>query len=206
MALTKQTIIKASLDVLNRGGLEALTMRAIAKELNIKAASLYWHVKNKQDLYDLIAEHITQEISLPETIDDPKEALTALALEFRRVLLKTRDAVDIFAQSLPNTPGRIRTIKFVLAALTKYGVSDKNCITAGNLVNNYVLSFVADEIRSMHLSPEEAKKLGAFWGERYELNLNFEQQFLYGLRVLLTGLRVTDQDNYSEPDHPRRQP
>ncbi|MBZ2174303.1 TetR/AcrR family transcriptional regulator C-terminal domain-containing protein [Schnuerera sp. xch1] len=190
MSITKEAIIKASLDILNRGRIESLSMRTLAKELNIKAASLYWHIKSKQDLYDLIAEHITQKISLPKTIDDPKEALTILALEFRRVLLETRDAVDIFAQSIPRTPNRIKIIKFVLDALTKYGVSDKNCITAGNLINNYILSFVADEIRAKHISPEEAKNFELFWGEQYEMNLDFEQQFLYGLRVLFAGLLV----------------
>lgn len=190
MAITKEAIIKASLNILNRDGIWNFSMRTLAKELNIKAASLYWHIKDKQGLYDLIAEHINQEISLPETIDDAKEALTALALEFRKVLLKTRDAVEIFAQSIPSTPSRIKAIKFVLAALTKYGVSDKNCITAGNLVNNYVLSFVADEIRAKHISPEKAKQFGLFWGEQYEMNLDFEQQFLYGLRVLFAGLLV----------------
>lgn len=190
MAITKESIINASLDILNRDGIDNLSMRTLAKELNIKAASLYWHIKDKQDLYDLIAEHINQEISLPETIDDAKEALTILALELRRVLLKTRDAVDIFARSIPSTPSRIQAIRFVLAALTKYGVSDKNCLTAGNLVNNYVLSFVADEIRAKHISPEETKQLGLFFGEQYEMNLDFEQQFLYGLRVLFAGLLV----------------
>lgn len=67
----------------------------LAKKLNIKAASLYWHIKDKQDLYDLLAEHIYQEMALPETLDDAQEALITLALEIRRVLLKTRDAVDI---------------------------------------------------------------------------------------------------------------
>jgi hypothetical protein len=104
--------------------------------------------------------------------------------------LKTRDAVEIFAQSIPSTPGRIKIIKFVLTALTRYGVSDKNCITAGNLINNYVLSFVADEIRTKHISPEEAKNLELYWGRQYEMNLDFEQQFLYGLRVLFAGLLV----------------
>ncbi|MGI5858604.1 MAG: TetR/AcrR family transcriptional regulator C-terminal domain-containing protein [Tepidanaerobacteraceae bacterium] len=116
------------------------------------------------------------------------EALTAIALEFRRVLLKTRDAVDIFAQSIPRTPARINTIKFVLATLTEYGVSNKNCITAGNLINNYILSFVADEIRTKNISPEEAKQLALLWGQQYEMNMDFQQQFLYGLRVLFAGL------------------
>lgn len=190
MAITKEAIIKASLDILNRDGIVNLSMRTLAKELNIKAASLYWHIKDKQALYDLIAEHINQEISLPGIIEDPKEALTTLALELRRILLKTRDAVEIFAQSIPTTPSRINAIKFVLAALTKYGVSDKNCITAGNLINNYILSFVADEIRAKHISPEEAKGFGFLFGQQYEMNLDFDQQFLYGLRVLFAGLLV----------------
>lgn len=190
MAITKEAILQASLDILNRDGVGNLSMRTIAKELNIKAASLYWHIKDKQSLYDLLAEHINQEISLPEAIDDPKEALTALALEFRRVLLKTRDAVEIFAQSIPSTPSRIKSIQFVLGALTQYGVSHKNCITAGNLVNNYIVSFVADELRAKHISPEQAKQFGLLFGERYEMNLDFEQQFLYGLSVLFAGLLV----------------
>ncbi|MFE4243128.1 TetR/AcrR family transcriptional regulator C-terminal domain-containing protein [Peribacillus butanolivorans] len=190
MAITKDAIIKASLDILNRDGISNLSMRALAKELNIKAASLYWHIKGKQDLYDLIAEHINQEIALPETLDDAKEALTTLALEIRRVLLKTRDAVDIFALSFPSTPSRIKAIKFILATLTKYGVSDKNCISAANIMNNYVLSFVADEIRAKHISPEEAKQFGLIFGEQYEMSLDFEQQFLYGLQVILSGLLV----------------
>jgi len=188
MAITTEAIIKASVDILNRGGIENLSMRVLAKELNIKAASLYWHIKNKQQLYDLIAEHICQEISFPQTIDDPKEALTCIALEFRRVLLKTRDSFEVFARSLPRTPRRINIIKFVLAALNQYGVSDENCVVAGNLINNYILSFVADEIRAKHVSPEEAMQYKLLFGEQYKMDLNFDQQFLYGLRVLFAGL------------------
>ena len=190
MAITKEAIINASLEILNRDGISNLTMRALAKELNIKAASLYWHIKDKQDLYNLIAEHLNKDIVLPETIDDAKESLTTLALEVRRVLLKTRNAVEIFAESLPITPSRIEGIKFILATLTKYGVSDKNCISAANIINNYVVSFVADEIRAKHISPEEAKQFGFIFGQQYEMSLDFEQQFLYGLRVILAGLLV----------------
>ncbi|MGA8943613.1 MAG: TetR/AcrR family transcriptional regulator C-terminal domain-containing protein [Thermoactinomyces sp.] len=188
MTITKEAIIKASLDILNRDGIGNLTMRALAKELNIKAASLYWHIKNKQELYDLIAEHITRDISLPETIDNAEEALTALALEFRSVLLKTRDAVDIFAQSVPKTPDRTNAIKFVLSKLTMLGVSGRNCMTAANLINNYILSFVADEIRAKQLSSEELEQFGMLFGEQYVFDSDFEHQFLYGLKVILTGL------------------
>jgi len=190
MAITKDAIIKASLDILNRDGISNLSMRSLAKELNIKAASLYWHIKDKQDLYDLIAENINQEISLPETLGDAKEALILFSLQIRRVLLKTRNAVEILAESFPSTPSRIEGIKFILAALTKYGVSNKNCISAANIINNYILSFVADEIRAKHISSEATEHFSLILGGQYEMNLNFEEQFLYGLRVILAGLLV----------------
>ncbi|GKU24402.1 TetR family transcriptional regulator [Clostridium folliculivorans] len=190
MAISKESIINASLNILNRDGISNLTMRTLAKELNIKAASLYWHIKDKQALYDLLSEHINQEIVLPEGLKDPKETLINLSLEIRRVLLKTRDAVDVLSQSFPSTPSRIQSIKFILQTLSEYGVSNKNCLTAANLLNNYILSFVADEIRGMNFSPEEAILFGTFFGDQYEFNLDFRQQFLYGLEVILAGLLV----------------
>lgn len=190
MAITKEAIIKASLDILNRDGISDLSMRTLAKELNIKAASLYWHIKDKQGLYDLIAEHINKEIVLPESSYDAKEAIIGLSIEVRRVLLKTRDAVEVFAMSFPSTPSRIEGIKFLVAALTSYGVSNKNCLTAANLINNYVLSFVADELRAKDISPEEAVQFGSIFGGEYEICLDFQEQFLYGLRVILAGLLV----------------
>ncbi|WP_088043362.1 TetR/AcrR family transcriptional regulator C-terminal domain-containing protein [Bacillus sp. EAC] len=193
MPITKESIVKASLDILNRDGISNLTMRTLAKELEIKAASLYWHIKDKQDLYNLISEHINKEIVLPEEIDDPKEALTNLALEIRRVLLDTRDSVEVFSQSMPTTPSRLKAVKFTIDSLSKYGVSDKNCLVAGNLFNNYVMSFIADEQRAKHISfsPEEVAAFTSFLGEKYQFGFDFKEQFLYGLRVLFTGL-VTD--------------
>ncbi|QUH26870.1 hypothetical protein HZR23_14820 [Serpentinicella alkaliphila] len=54
---------------------------------------------------------------MPESIDDPKEVFTTLALEIRRVLLKTRDAVEILAHSIPS----INSIKFFIGALIIWG-------------------------------------------------------------------------------------
>ncbi|QKE72210.1 TetR family transcriptional regulator [Arthrobacter citreus] len=190
MAITKEAIVSASLEILNRDGISNLSMRTLAKELDIKAASLYWHIKDKKALIDLIAENLNNEIVLPVEIDDAKEALTALALEVRRVLLNTRDAVDVFAQSMPMTPSRLNAVKFTLSTLSKYGVSDKNCVVAGNLFNNYVLSFVADEYRAKQFtfSFEEITAFTSFLGEQYHFGFDFEEQFLYGLRVLFAGL------------------
>jgi TetR/AcrR family tetracycline transcriptional repressor len=58
MEISPEVIIREAIAILNRDGLEKLTMRALA----IKAPALYWHIKNKQDLIDQIAEKMSAEI------------------------------------------------------------------------------------------------------------------------------------------------
>src|ERR1700752_3812590 len=54
--LTEETIVAAALAIADRGGLEALSMRSLAKELACNPMSLYVHVANKDALLDLMAD------------------------------------------------------------------------------------------------------------------------------------------------------
>lgn len=53
--LDKKLVVDTALRLLNEVGLDGLTLRAIAKELNVQAPALYWHFKNKQALLDEMA-------------------------------------------------------------------------------------------------------------------------------------------------------
>lgn len=60
--LSRPGIRDAALEVIDRDGLEALTMRRLADSLGVKAASLYGHVPTKQDVLDLIANRLTAQV------------------------------------------------------------------------------------------------------------------------------------------------
>ncbi|MBO0994249.1 TetR/AcrR family transcriptional regulator C-terminal domain-containing protein [Bacillus sp. SD088] len=60
MALKKQQIIKEALELLNESGLEGVTLRKLAKRLDVQAPALYWHFKNKNALVNEMAEAILQ--------------------------------------------------------------------------------------------------------------------------------------------------
>lgn len=60
MALKKEQIIKEALKLLNENGLEGVTLRKLAKRLDVQAPSLYWHFKNKAVLVNEMAEAILQ--------------------------------------------------------------------------------------------------------------------------------------------------
>ena len=56
MALTQEQVVRGAVDLLAKAGLEALTLRALATELGVSAPTLYWHVRDKRQLLDLMAE------------------------------------------------------------------------------------------------------------------------------------------------------
>ncbi|TMD33493.1 MAG: TetR family transcriptional regulator, partial [Chloroflexi bacterium] len=54
-----------ALGLINDEGLEGLSMRALADRLEVKAASLYWHVRDRRELLELLAESILDGVGRP---------------------------------------------------------------------------------------------------------------------------------------------
>src|SRR5262245_11121476 len=89
--LTRQAIVEAALRVLDREGMDALSMRKVGEELGTGAASLYWHVRNKDELLQLVFEAVSEETTLPRP--DParwQEQLRDVAREMRRSMNRHR--------------------------------------------------------------------------------------------------------------------
>ena len=94
-ALDQRQIVQAALGLLDEVGFDGLTMRSLAKKLGIKAASLYWHVRDKQDLLSLLAEEICAPMREPDRTLPWFSQLEVLGNEYRRVLLAHRDAARV---------------------------------------------------------------------------------------------------------------
>ena len=192
MAITKNDIIRASINILNRDGVSGLSMRTIAKELKIKAASLYNHISGKTELYNEIAEYMCVQCVKPDESLEAKEYVIAVAKSYRAMLLSVRDSVTIFEDSIPNTPFRVGIIKAWVERLKTLGVSEKNLMTVSNLFNNYILSFTEDEVRIKSRTPEEIQTFKNMLNPSDEQifisERDFDEQFLFGLQLLFIGV------------------
>ena len=198
MGISKEQIVKASIEILNRDGIDRLTTRELAKELDIKSASLYWHFKGKQELYGAIAEYLCMQMNLPEGINDAQEYLEKAFQAYRSILLTVKDSCKIFENAIPDTPKRIVLIHNILVKLLEMGVKKENLMTISNMLNNYVLSFTTDEMRFKSTPSEtyqafkdmlDPEKALTFISQR-----DFDYQFSYGLRVLFSGLKTTESE------------
>ena len=145
--LDRVQIVRAALALLDEVGLDDLTMRRLAEKLGVKAASLYRHVRHKEELLVLLADEISGEIPVVEPRGSWKEQLVEMARNVRRGLLAHRDGARLLATTAPSGPQRLRHIEAVLRTLRSAGLSGGDAARAAYHMNNLVTEFVADEGR-----------------------------------------------------------
>jgi len=94
--LSRSEIVSAALAIVDAEGLDALSMRRLARDLHVEAMSLYHHFRNKDAILDGISAAIVSEMRLPDPLpDDWIELLVGLVDAFRRALLAHPNAVPI---------------------------------------------------------------------------------------------------------------
>jgi AcrR family transcriptional regulator len=143
--LTRAEVVRQALLLLDEAGFDGLTMRRLAGRLGVKAASLYYHVRNKDEVLALLADAICSEIGGPDPDRSWRENLELMAAEYRRVLLSHRDAARVLAATPPVGPDRLRTIEQALEVLCSAGFPDEAAADAAFIFNSYVVGFALDE-------------------------------------------------------------
>lgn len=144
--LSVQKIIETSISLINENGLEALTMRKLAAKLNVQASAVYWHVKNKEKLLQLLSVHISKKISFPEEHLEWKAKLTHLAIENRNAMSSIRNGPEIMMQTIPTDPYRLSLIDYMIKILVQEGFSHLQSLEIVNVINNYTIMFTMDEM------------------------------------------------------------
>ena len=81
--VSRESVVDAALALLAEGGLEAVSFRRIAKVLGVSGPTLYWHVENKRQLMDLMAEELVRRTGRSYDGPAPGPALVGVAARRR---------------------------------------------------------------------------------------------------------------------------
>jgi AcrR family transcriptional regulator len=125
-ALTREGIVTAAVKVLDEVGLDGLSMRRVAAELGTGAASLYWHVADKEQLIHLVLNRIMGELELPEP--DPEhweEQVRWFAHAGREMFRGHRDVALASLGRVPMGPNLVRIAEWLLSVLRGAGIPDR---------------------------------------------------------------------------------
>jgi AcrR family transcriptional regulator len=145
--LDQAQIVKAALELLDEVGLDELTMRRVAERLDVKAASLYRHVRDKEELLVLLGDEISGEIPLVSPQGSWRGRLSQMARNVRSALAEHRDTARLLAATPPMGPRRLKHIESLLGVLKDAGLKPQDACRVAYHCNNFVTEFAADEAR-----------------------------------------------------------
>lgn len=104
-ALTRDELFATALRIVDAEGLDALSMRRLADEVGVQAASLYHHVPNKDALIDGMLVRMRAEIHLPDPLpEDPGKVFEAVYREYYRMLAAHPNLVAYAARKVEGDP------------------------------------------------------------------------------------------------------
>ena len=93
--LDRRRVLEAALGLVDRDGLEALTMRRLGTELDVDPMTVHHHVESKDGMLDGIAEILWEEVALPQDQNDPVEMLRILARSVRDLFRRHPQAAPL---------------------------------------------------------------------------------------------------------------
>ncbi|WDZ93368.1 TetR/AcrR family transcriptional regulator C-terminal domain-containing protein [Nocardiopsis sp. HUAS JQ3] len=151
--LSRRRVLRTAVGLVDSEGVAALSMRRLARELDVEAMTLYHHVRNKEALEDAIVEHVLAEsIREPEASVSWQEAITGYALDLHRGLLAHPGVATLFATRPALTGRNLRELEGLLRILTTAG------FTAGTALT--IVHATASSVLGQHLTKRDENSGG----------------------------------------------
>jgi len=141
--VTRGRAIAAAVALADADGIASLSMRKLAAELGIEAMSLYYHVKNKDDLLDGMVEHVYSEIPMPTGAETWRPAMQGRAESTREVLGRHRWAISMIDER--STVVGMTHLNAVIGTLLNAGFSISLAAHAMSLLDSYTHGFALQE-------------------------------------------------------------
>lgn len=147
--ISRALIVDTALELLDAGGIEAVTARALAERLGVRAPALYWHVGSKQEILDEmgteIHRRVAMELAAQEVTGDWRFGLANYARALRREYLKHRDGARTFSGTRLKDPDVLRAQEPWLRRWLETGLSMQDVAIAGKVVTAFVVGFAIEE-------------------------------------------------------------
>jgi AcrR family transcriptional regulator len=136
--LSRARLVAEALGLVQEEGLEALSMRGLADRLKVKAASLYWHVRDRRELLELLAEAILNSVAAPRA-DRWRESVVSMATLLQAAVASQRDAGRILLE-VPEAIKRSDTFRRLEGQLESAGLQSAEADEVAFMVMVHVIS------------------------------------------------------------------
>jgi len=145
--LERDVVVTVALKLLDDVGFGGLTLRRLAERLKVKAAALYWHFENKQDLIDAMAERImlTEFQNAHPKSTEWRDLLTMVAYTNRRALMRYRDGAQVVAHANMRHDHMLAGLELLLKSLEAQGFTLQQATSGFFTIIRFTIGCVFEE-------------------------------------------------------------
>lgn len=195
-SLTPAHLAVAALAVIDREGLDALTMRTVATELGMATMSLYRYVADRAELEALVVDHVLAGVDVSPPDGDWRARLVTLVTRLRAAVSEHRGTVPLLLRHRHSSPASLRWIEATLTVLTSAGFRGRDRVVAQRTVVSFLLGALQNDYYGplsgsgtaamARLSTEDYPLLAETAAEGWSLAAG--EEFRHGLEIVLRGL------------------
>jgi AcrR family transcriptional regulator len=209
--LTRDRIAAAALRIMDEEGLDAVSMRRVAREVGVEAMSLYHYVRDKEDLLDGMCAQVMREFRFPDEDRPWVEVARDGAREWRRVLNDHPNVMALWADR--DGPimdlDALMPMEFAIRVIRRAGVSDLEAVRVFNVLGGYIMGVVLMEQGALlSAGTDRDDRQGGKFGKDaasfisaddlpclaaslpHLADCDPDEQFEFGLDLLLAGIQA----------------
>lgn len=197
--LSLERIVATAIELLDAEGVDGLKMRRLADRLGSGAMSLYWHVGNKEEVFDLALDSVLEYRGLPEIVEsqDWRGQVVHMLEDWRAVMLRHPWSASLLPRRALG-PNILSRLELLSRTLSSAGVADADLNVAIWSLWNYVIGATTTRA-SFDLSDEDraagqqrltrlSERYPTIERSRLLLDSDWDGVFRKGLDFLLDGL------------------
>lgn len=198
--LDRERIAAAALALVDRDGLERLSMRNLGAELGVEGMAIYRHFPSKAAVLAGVVEMLLAELVIPPPSGMPWQVVfREVSRAYRALLLRHPHAIPLLAALPLSDPAAARAAGAVMALLRAAGFDAQSALKALATITSYVVGVAQWEVGTAPFRSEGAREAFALPpdADPYLVELlprlaedDCDETFEFGLDVIVRGLEA----------------
>jgi AcrR family transcriptional regulator len=159
--ISRALILQTALEIIDRDGVDGLSMRRLSDAIGRDPTVLYRHLPNKAAVLDGVAEIVLSQLSVNTTVSDWAAELRTVAHDFRRLAITHPNVVPLLVTRPLATPlgqrppGMLRPLEDVVTLLIGAGFSAVDALHVYRLMFGFLYGHILNELQEVVERPEE---------------------------------------------------
>ncbi|KQO05398.1 hypothetical protein ASF06_18060 [Agreia sp. Leaf244] len=191
----RDDVVRGAFAVLDESGIEAVTLRGVAKRMGLHQNSVTFQVTSKAFLFELMAEVILGELSLDDLPEKPPERIAEVSKRLRLAMLSHRDGGRVIGGTDTADANALAYADVTISAFLEAGVSAVIATRASVALHCLIIGLVEEEQaerpnpRRHHISPDDYPGLAHIGGLLDEDS--YTERAAFGIEALINQALLT---------------